>query len=115
MSIHFLVRKRAWCLCTINECSCLTFCDVDTVTSNAAKFDGHRSWASKEYYRNEMVRKIEALGVNASWSRRTLTYFNPGEYAAMGSEILSAGMWTLAITIPPAQPKTKRRRLMNEQ
>ena len=58
MSIHFLVRKRAWCLCTINECSCLTFCDVDTVTSNAAKFDGHRSWASKEYYRNEMVRKI---------------------------------------------------------
>jgi hypothetical protein len=86
----------------------LAFCDVDTVTSNAAKFDGHRSWASKEYYRNEMVRKIEALGVNA-------TYFNPGEYAAMGSEILSAGMWTLAITIPPAQPKTKRRRLMNEQ
>jgi hypothetical protein len=62
-----------------------------------------------------MVTELEDLGLNASWRMRSLTYFNPGEYSAMGSEKLNARMWTLSVTVTPAEPKAKRRRLNAEE
>ena len=124
METHFVCRKNAWPLSTINECAHggLTFQDVcakgvghNTITNGMARRDGHLSWSSKDYYRQEMVTELEDLGLNASWTMRSLTHFNPGEYSAMGSEKLNARMWTLSVTVTPAEPKAKRRRLNAEE
>ena len=122
METHFVCRKNVWPLSTINECAPegLTFQDVcPTITTNGITSgrnrDSHLSWSSKDYYRQEMVTKLEDLGLNASWRMRSLTYFNPGDFSAMGSEILNARMWTLSVTVTPAEPKAKRRRLNAEE
>ena len=122
METHFVCRKSVWPLSTINECSQggLTFQDVCATTSqygitSGINRDKHLSWSSKNYYRQEMVTELEDLGLNASWRMRSLTYFNPGEYSAMGSEKLNARMWTLSVTVTPAEPKAKRRRLNAEE
>ena len=111
METYFVCRKNVWSLRTINECvhGGITFKDVC-----AGGVDGHLSWSSKDYYRQLMVTELEDLGLNALWTTRSLTHFNPGEFAAMGSEILNARMWTLSVTVTPAEPKAKRRRLGGE-
>ena len=118
MQTHFVCRKNEWPLSTINECAHgrLTFQDVcSSIYGMSGSKTDHLSWSSKDYYRQEMVTELEDLGLNASWTMRSLTHFNPGEYAAMGSEKLEACMWTLSVTVTPAEPKAKRRRLNAEK
>ena len=115
METHFVCRKNVWPLGTINSCAYggVTFEDVCARPSvgRPSVPDDHLSWSSKEYYRQEMATELEELGLDASWRKRSLTHFNPGEFAAMGSEKLNAQMWTLSVVVTEAEPKAKRRRL----
>ena len=109
MTTRFVLRKRVYSLNTINT-TCgggKTYLDVST----SFECDQHLGWSSKAYYRAKMLKELSALGLKGSWVSAYMTYFSPGEFAAMGSEVLGSKMWTLIVVVEEAEPRSKRRRI----
>ena len=120
MKTHFILRAQAHCLDTINSIapSGVVYQDVAVLAPfgnpDRKKVDRHLSWSSTARYRDEMLTELARLGVIGVWYEEELTYFIPEPFGPQEAVPRSSRMWLLAVEVPPAEPKSKRRRVNSD-
>ena len=78
--------------------------------------DVHYEWVGDCTCRNEFDRLISSAGLTTSWIKTRLELSGPRgmEFAPMDLNSVYGHRWTLTVSVPAAEPATKRRKLHSD-